>query len=307
MSDTTTGPAADSEHEAPPLDDMMLAMDVVDTLRRQERLVLRELDDAGREADLKQRLHKIYAQQGIEVPDHVLDQGVAALRQDRFTYKPPERSLATRLAYLYVTRGRWGKWVGGGLGVVILAFIGSYFAFVAPEAALSDKLSERHTELVELAASDNARDTAERLFNAGKTALRNEDRAAARQALAGLEDLRRVLEQEYTIQIVNRPGQRSGVWRVPDINTRARNYYIIVEAVDPAGRVLTVPVENEETGQTGRVEQWGLRVDEDTFEAVAADKQDNGIIERDRFGYKKRGRILPDYDIRTSGGAITQW
>ena len=304
MSESTTGAASVTVHEAPPLDDMMLAMDVVDTLRRQERLVLRELDDAGREADLKQRLRKIYAQQGIEVPDHVIDQGVAALRQDRFTYKAPERSLATRLASVYVKRGRWGKWVGGGLVVAMLAFVGSYFAFVAPGAALSDKLSERHAELVEIAASDNARDNADRLFNAGKTALRNEDRKAARQALAGLEDLRLVLEQEYTIQIVNRPGQR---WRVPDINTRARNYYIIVEAVDPAGRVLTVPVENEETGQTERVEQWGLRVDEDTFESVAEDKRDDGIIERDRFGYKKRGHVLPSYEIRTSGGTITEW
>ena len=37
----------------------MLAMDVVDTLRRRQRLVEREMDKGGREQDLKQRLHKI--------------------------------------------------------------------------------------------------------------------------------------------------------------------------------------------------------------------------------------------------------
>jgi len=55
------------------------------------------------------------------------------------------------------------------------------------------------------------------------------------------------------------------------------------------------------------VSKWGLRVDEQTFEKVARDKQDNGIIERDRFGYKHRGRLVPEYEMRTSGAAITQW
>ena len=87
--------------EQPPLDDVMLAMDVVDTLRRSERLVRRELDEAGREADLKERLKRIYAQQGIDVPDAVIDQGVAALREDRFVYKPVQSGLRRKLALLY--------------------------------------------------------------------------------------------------------------------------------------------------------------------------------------------------------------
>jgi hypothetical protein len=48
-------------------------------------------------------------------------------------------------------------------------------------------------------------------------------------------------------------------------------------------------------------------VDEQTFERVARDKQDNGIIERDRFGQKSRGRLVPEYEMPTSGAAITQW
>ena len=106
---------ADGVHERPPLDDIMLAMDVVDTLRRRERLVVRELDESGREEDLKKRLRDIYAQQGIDVPDHVIEQGVAALKEDRFTYKPPQAGIVRKLAHMYVRRGRWGKWVGGGL------------------------------------------------------------------------------------------------------------------------------------------------------------------------------------------------
>jgi hypothetical protein len=55
------------------------------------------------------------------------------------------------------------------------------------------------------------------------------------------------------------------------------------------------------------VSKWGVRVDEKTFERVAADKQDNGIIERDRIGFKSRGYLTPKYEMPTSGGAITQW
>ena len=291
----------------PPLDDIMLAMDVVDTLRRRERLVRQELDQAGREADLKERLRRIYGAQGIDVPDQVIDQGVAALKEDRFTYKPPQRGLGTRLARLYVSRRKWGKWVLGGFAVPILAWVASYFAFVAPHADLPEDLSRLHAEVVGLADSDDARKTAGRLLNAGTAALSNEDTDAARDVLAALEDLRVTLQQEYTVRIVNRPGANSGVWRVPDLNTGARNYYIIVEAVDPAGKRLKVPIENEETGNTERVETWGLRVDQDTFHAVADDKQDDGIIERDRFGYKSRGYLVPKYEMRTTGGAITEW
>ena len=158
-----------------------------------------------------------------------------------------------------------------------------------------------------VAKSENAREVAERLSNAGKTALRDQDMDAAREAVVSLQDLGTRLEQEYSLRIVNRPGERSGVWRVPDVNSRARNYYIVVEAIDPAGRVLTVPISNEETGKTERVTQWGLRVDEQTFQQVARDKQDNGIIERDRVGYKRRGYLVPDYEMRASGAAITRW
>jgi Family of unknown function (DUF6384) len=290
-----------------PLDDVMLAMDVVDTLRRRERIVKKELDEAGREEDLKERLKKIYAAQGIDVPDHVIAQGVAALKEERFTYKPPPDSISTKLARLYISRGSWGKWLAGLGGAGVLAAGINYVTVVAPNAALPEKLAEVHTEVAALAKTDQARETAERYFNAGQAALRSEDRASVKEAIQQLEDVRTILNQEYTVRIVNRPGENTGVWRIPDLNTGARNFYIIVEAVDPSGKVLTVPIRNEETQKTERVKQWGLRVDEGTFRAVAEDKRDDGIIERDRFGAKARGELVPRYEMKTTGGAITSW
>src|SRR5690606_20468402 len=101
MSDATAKPAA-------PLDEVMLAMDVVDTLRHRQDLVTRELDGASREKQLIEKLRDIYHQQGIEVPDHILKEGVAALAESRFVYDPPAPGLGTTLARLYVSRKRWG-------------------------------------------------------------------------------------------------------------------------------------------------------------------------------------------------------
>ena len=293
--------------ERPPLDDMMLAMDVVDTLRRRERLVARELDEHGRAEDLKQRLKRIYAQQGLDVPDHVIEQGVVALREDRFTYQPVTGGLGRRLATIYVRRGAWGRWLGGGVAAIAAAAVINWFAFVAPERALPEEVDQAYQAAMSLAISDQARTTLDGLHGRARAALAEADTDSAHTALDAIGSLSERLRQEYVLQIVSRPGQPSGVWRIPDVNQAARNYYVIVEAIGPDGQRVEVEVENEETGKTESVETWGVRVDESTFEAVKRDKQDDGIIERDRFGSKPRGHLQPRYEFSTTGGAITRW
>src|SRR5919206_1038490 len=97
------------EHEPARLDDLMLAMDVVDTLRHREDWVARELDESAREAALVERLRHIYEGQGIPVSDRVLREGVRALQQSRFVYTPPKPGLATTLARIWVSRALIGK------------------------------------------------------------------------------------------------------------------------------------------------------------------------------------------------------
>ena len=110
----------EAKQDKPPLDDIMLAMDVVDTLRHRQLLVERELKTEDRDAKMKQRLREIYASQGIDVPDHVLEQGVAALKEGRFVYQPPSGGLQTSLARLYISRDKWGKPVLLVLGFVLV-------------------------------------------------------------------------------------------------------------------------------------------------------------------------------------------
>jgi hypothetical protein len=304
---SATVPAAAADAGKPPLDDVMLAMDVVDTLRRKERLVQRELDSGERERALKERLRKIYAAQGIEVSDAVLDEGVRALQEDRFVYKPPAKSFATTLAHVYVSRGHWGKWVLGAFAAAALLVVAWQMLVVGPRQALPERLEAMHAEVTELAVEPAADARADRLLAAGEQALRDGDTGAAQDVLDELEAMRAQLEADYSIRVVNRPGERSGVFRIPGANPNARNYYLIVEAIGPRGQVLRVPIANEETGTTETVDAWGVRVDKATYDAVAADKRDDGIIQADLVGRKPAGRLEPDYRLRTTGAAITDW
>ena len=89
--------------------EVMLAMDVVDTLRHERSLVERELQSEEREGELIAKLPKIYADQGLKVSDEVIAQGVRSMREERFTYQPPKARFKTTLARIYVNRGRWAR------------------------------------------------------------------------------------------------------------------------------------------------------------------------------------------------------
>jgi hypothetical protein len=114
------------------LSEVMIAMDVVDTLRHQRSLVERELHSEDREAELIEKLRKIYADQGLEVSDGVIAEGVKALREERFAYRPPSGGLNTTLARFYVNRGRWAKRALFLLIAVAVAWAGYRYLYVMP-------------------------------------------------------------------------------------------------------------------------------------------------------------------------------
>ena len=124
---------------------------------------------------------------------------------------------------------------------------------------------------------------------------------------AALDDLTTTLATAYTLRIVNRQGEQSGVWRHPNDNRSARNYYVVVDAIGADGGRVRIPVRNEETGRTEQVSTFAVRVPEAVYEQVKADKLDNGLIDRDAFGEKRVGELEARYAFETAGGAITDW
>jgi hypothetical protein len=296
------------------LSEVMMAMDVVDTLRHQQSVLERELQSEDREAELVAKLRRIYADQGLEVTDEIISQGVRALREDRFAYQPTPKGLQRRLANLYINRGKWAKRIA----VVLLAWIaiwaGYRFFVVMPEERRGKQLTQL-TQTIETLRSDVLQAAVEaeavKQINAiaddGLTAVRGGDLEAAEVAHNALQGAHAAINQTYTIQIVSRPGMPSGVWRYPEANRNARNYYLIVEALSSGGQRLKLPITSEEDGSVKKVSEWGLRVDEQVFEQVKRDKAADGIVDKKIVGKKQRGHLTPTYAIDTTGAAITQW
>ncbi len=115
--------------------------------------------------------------------------------------------------------------------------------------------------------------------------------------------------REYTLIIVSRAGEPSLVRRRPPRSTGsdARNHYVIVEAIAPDGSKLSLPIRNEEDGVTTTVTKFGMRIPQATYDAIAQDKRDDGIVQRNRFGVKRRGLLEPEYLMPFDGGTITSW
>ncbi len=317
----TSAPAKSAEVPAPArpttiaeprkLDDVLLAMDVVDTLRHRTRIVDLELDADAREQQLIVRLKEIYGAQGIDVPEKILKDGVKALAEQRFVYKPPENTFSVKLAKLYVSRNRWAPAAMTFTGAIVALVVGWQVFWAIPQAnewrGMPAEIARLSTEGQALAVDLAVDAQIQQLERAGLSAVNAKDQGRARAQLASLRDINGQLASEYDVRIVSRPDEDTGFYRTPDDNPAGRNYYLVVEAVPPGGGLVKVPVRNEETQKVERVDKWAQRVTEATFDKVKAEKMGTGLISNDVLGHKTRGELEPKYDVPTPGGAITQW
>jgi len=295
------------------LDDEMLTMDVADTLRRGIDVPA----GAGREA-LSTALRSVYREQGLELDDSVLTAGIDAATDGRFAYRPARGPLAG-LARLYVARRRWGPPVLAAVLVVGVG-LGAYFFGYRPYRAslreqarleltqgLPAQMDALYSTIFNETKVTTAASEAADIRDRGKAAAAKGDRLGADQAVADLTALRDRLEEDYTLRIVDSNGVKPGFWAFPTNNAEATNYYIVVEAIDTQGNVLSLPITSEDTGQTQVVSRWGLRVPQAVYDAVMADKQDDGIIEHSLVGFKQDGFLDVDYAVPILGGTLTQW
>lgn len=286
-------------------------MDVVDTLRHRERVVERALSIGADDAQLVERLREIYAGQGIEVSDAIIERGVRDLRENRFAYTPTPPSAGRTLAGIYVSRGRWGRQVGALVAIFAIAIVGYQTLVRGPEqdriAGLPGELQSIYTAVVDLAEAPEVDAEALAMLTDGERAFELEDYGGVDAAIADLDKLHGALSSRYEIRVRIAPGELSGVWRIPDDNPGAQNFYLVVEAVDPDGNRLVVPITNEEDSRTYNVRRWAQRVDEATFQGVAEDKADDGIIQNAKLGEKRRGVLDPEFREGVMAGAITSW
>lgn len=297
-------------NEKAPLEDLMAAMDVVDTLRHDQSIAERELDGEGRRTRLLKRLRDMYAAQGIEVSDPVLEEGINALEQERFQYIPVPSSWQTKLAGVWVSRSRWGKPFAF-LAVLASVFYGYYFVTdVMPERSLRSNLpAEVSRSLAQITGSAKNPEVvaqAQKSATNAQRAIAANDFAEAKAIVDTMQLVNEQLNQEYDIRVISRQNENSGVFRNPPGNT-ARNYYLIVEAIDSHNRIIELTIVNQENNKAAQKKTWGLRVNEETFYKIASDKRDDGIIQNNKVGRKLAGFLKPEFSIPTTGATITEW
>src|SRR5262245_4462152 len=207
------------------LDDVMLAMDVVDTLRHRERLVEQELNEELKDEQLIERLRTLYKGQGIEVPESVIAQGVKALKESRFVYTPAPPSFGRTLATLWAKRASYGKMFAGALAALAI-LIGLYhFGVVRPRQQAAEtarveltetlprQLAAAHQSVTAEAQVATARQRADALLAQGRAALDRGNAAEGRAAVTELDHLAALLRQEYALRIAGRPQDQTGFFR----------------------------------------------------------------------------------------------
>ena len=59
--------------------------------------------------------------------------------------------------------------------------------------------------------------------------------------------------------------------------------------------------------ETETVSRFAVRVPQETFDAVRADKQRNGIVQNARMAEKRRGFLEPEFRMPVLEGRITRW
>jgi hypothetical protein len=314
----STAPAGTAAASSGKLDELMLAMDVVDTLRHREHLIARELDEDVREEQLIERLRALYKSQGIDVPDHIIAEGVKGLKESRFVYTPPRPGIGRSLALLWVRRATYGKWAAASLAALI-AVAGLYqFGVVRPreQAAETARIELAETLPRQLGAAyqaataeaqvPEARQRADAIRAQAQSALDRGDAPAARAAVAELDQLSTALRQEYELRIAGRPEDETGFYREhPSFQGRA--YFVVVDAIDSSGSPVRLRVRNDETNEIETVSRFAVRVPTSTFEAVRNDKAINGIVQNARLGEKRRGFIEPEFAMPVLDGRITRW
>ena len=166
--------------------------------------------------------------------------------------------------------------------------------------ALEPEITGLHAAVLAEAVEDLALERAAGLRRSADAQLVARDADGLEETARDYRQLHQQVGSEYEIVIVG------GVWRFHTELDGVRNYYLRVQAIAPDGTRVPVVIRNEENGNTSEVTEWAERVPREVYDRVGADKQDNGLIDDDDFGFKRRGFVTAERSYEDLG-QITEW
>lgn len=184
-----------------PVEDLVIAIDAVDQLRREQQEIERELNSEEQENLLIERLRQRYEARGQRVTDQMLAEAVEALRHDRYRYEPTPSSFQRTLAGWYIDR--W-KWFGRlAIAATLAGAIGlSYFGLVVnpqrQQAAATGRELTQVTQSLEAADSALAPQVRE-LTQAARQALESSNLSVAQARVADLQLLQQFQQLKNSV------------------------------------------------------------------------------------------------------------
>lgn len=317
--DAAPGAAAE---EKMTIAEMTRLMDVAAAIRKERLTAEQQLNIAETKQLLRERLLETARITGDPVTAQEIDAAIDAYYERRHEFAPPEPGLETLLASVYVRRGTLTKIAL--LLATAAAIVWSSFAFglVGPKRAKRalDKLygQAQTTAAVvdQLAQTPDLHEQAEQFLARAEAARAAGDAGALRTLNAELMERVATLKQQYTLRVAGGEGEQSGVDRYfeDDAGKRISGYYLIVEAQSPSGEPVRLPVYDAELKRTVLTSRWAEQVPQEVYDAVAADKQADGVLDTRDFAEKEVGRLEPTIRLTgpdgaplTRGRQITQW
>ena len=297
-------------------DEVLRVMDAAQVIHERQA-ALREHEELDREATIRD-IQIMYEELGDLVDAEVIEKALDEYLAQRYAFTPAPAGVGKRLALLYIRRGWVTKRVLlPAAGVVALVWVG--FAGVglmeqralerdaerlrvevARLGTLESEIADLHAAVLAEAVEELGRERAAGLRRSADAQLAVRDVDGLEETSRSYRQLHRLVASEYEIVIV------AGVWRRHDELPGVRNHYLRVQAIAADGSRVPVVIRNEEYGTTAEVTEWAERVPQEVYDRVGADKQDNGIIDDDDFGFKRRGFVTAERNYEDLG-QITEW
>ena len=172
---------------------------------------------------------------------------------------------------------------------------------IAKFGTYTEGVERMHNYIANIARENAAKSQNERLYVDAQNLIRNGDVERLGEVVKQFTDLENVLNQEYKLELVNRPGIRTGVWTRDNNDPNNENkwaYYVVVEAIGNNGEKYSFDITDRETGDKGNVSIWGEHVSKETYERIGGAKKDNGFLDNSNvrngvenryFGEKVKG------------------
>ncbi|MBI5850551.1 MAG: hypothetical protein HZB39_05855 [Planctomycetes bacterium] len=277
-----------STREPQSIHEMLRIMDVATALRQSRELAEQELALDETKSRLRERLRAAALESGDAVNDAEIDTAIDQYYASLHTFAEPTRGLRVFVARAWVRRTSFAIATGAVL-IALTAIWGLFLRETDPWAPLNRTLERARA----VATDDAARSAIAALEREAGPAHANHDFAALERLAPRVGGLLATLDEEYELHVVSRQGELSGIdaYFTDDRGTRSAGWYLIVEARTSGGAVLERTVRDAEQQRDVRVRKWGEQVDKAVYDRIAADKQQDGIVDESLFARKRRGAL----------------